>query len=551
MNGEARLTSRKVFPGIAAALSLLLLSAGGGELRAQNTFNGKVTYLTSTTAYVDLGTNQGFDVGDTLRVMKKGDVAALLIVQTIASKSMSTLIAGKKTDLREGDAVVGVTFRAPKPVPPSVPPDTSAGAPPPVTAQVVKPPPPPAAGVNNIHGRIGLQYYGMWTTASPDLAFSQPAAVISFNGDKLLGTTLSFSFYSNSRYDLRSQALRVGTDNPRLTNRIYDASIGYDLPGGALQMRLGRFIVPVIGGVGTFDGIAGTGQAGKMQFGVALGTQPGWRNSDLQINGPKFAAFATFTEGDYAKTYYQGSVAYAQQYYMNRLDRGFFYIQNSATFPSSLSLYQNANFDMHDLVQGERKISPHLTDFFLSASYRPLNWISTSGSYAVRRNIFFLQSFGDIPDSLFDRSLLQNAQLSLGFRLPWTMYLTTAGTLRLKEGDSRVARSLMLNYSWADIAGSALGMYLTGSVADNIYNTSTSYSVELHRDLFRDLYVSLRANRYGYTYTATNRSILRTTVGTDILFRVSKMLFATISYERYFEQPQSTDRLYLELSARF
>lgn len=543
-------------------LLVLILFFITAESHAQQSYTGKVTYLTSTSAYVNLGTNHGFDVGDTLRIMNKGKVAAILHVATVASKSLSAIILSKNTDLREGDEVVGFTARSPKTVQQPIQTTNSPGRTDtdtthsrsipssPSTTQQAQVPSQESHEENIIHGRLGLQYYALYNNSNSQLEFSQPAAVLNFTLDKIFGAPLAFNFYLNSRYDARSQQLRTGVDYPRMTNRVYEASLKYGRDSSLINFLFGRFVAPVIGGVGTFDGAMVTMQKGDLQFGIVAGTQPGWRNSDVQLSNPKFSAFASYQTGDYSSTRYQGSFAYAQQYYSNNLDRGFFYLQNTVTFSNSLSLYQNADFDLHDLVNGENKTSLHLSDFFLSASYRPLNWLSASGSYAIRRNIYFLESFKFIPDSLFDKSFLQNVQLSVGIRLPMTMYLTTTGSLRLKEGDPRNATSLLANWSWADIFNSQVGMYISGNIADNIYNKSNSIGIDIHRDIIQDLYVSLKARRYSYIYSSSSRTINRTTIGADILYRMSRMLYSSVSYERYFEESLTTDRLYAELSIR-
>lgn len=522
------------------------------QIRAQKIFNGKITYLTSTSAYVDLGTNHGFDVGDTLFVVQKDKHVAVLRVATIASKSLSAAILSKEGTLKEGDEVRGATMRSPKTIERTIVRDTilppPASSAQPTQANVAEPSPLQTTVVN---GRFGVQYYAMYNGTARSLDFSQPAAVLNFTVDKILGAPLAFDFYVNSRYDARRQELRSGSDYPRMTNRVYDASLRYGTDASLLSFQMGRFIAPVIGGVGTFDGGMITVLQSGVQMGIVAGTQPGWKNSEVQLSAPKFAAFVSTQSGDYRSAYYQGSVAYAQQYYAKALDRGFIYLQNSVTFSNSLSLYQNANVDLHDIVGAERKVSPHLSDFFLSASYRPFTWLSTSGSYAIRRNIYFLESFKGIPDSLFDKSFLQNVQLSLGFRLPFTLYLTTTGAIRKKEGDTRAATSLLANLSWADIAGSQIGAYISGNIADNVYNKSSSIGIDVHRDFFDDIYLSMKARRYFYNYSSSNRTIARTTVGTDILYRVSKAIYSTLSYERYFEESSTTDRLYIETSLRF
>ena len=520
------------------------------NLNAQTQVTGRITYVTSTTAYVDLGTNHGLDVGDTILVTRGGKSIATMKVATIASKSLSAVVLTKQTSLLEGDDVTAVTVRTPKEPVRLIRPDTGSTAlPPTVSVPPTATPPLETAASNIVHGRIGVQYFGMYNDAKNTLDFSQPGLVLNFTVDRIMDAPLQFSYYSNSRYDAVQQA-RSASDS-RLNNRVYEAVFRYGDDHTPLNGFLGRFVAPAVGGVGTFDGAMGTYRYDQFQCGAAAGSQPGWQRSDVQLTNPKFAAFATYEAGEYGTTKYQGGVAYAQQYYQSALDRGFFYLQNTLYFSNSLSIYQNANFDMHDLVDGKRMTSLHLSDVFLSASYRPMNWVSTNASYARRRNIFYLSSFSNMPDSLFDISVQQNLQASVSFRLPMTMYLTTTGSMRSREGDARSATSLFVNYNWSDILGTHFGAFITGLYNDNVYNTSRSIGVDLHTDIIEDLYLSAKAQWYVYDFSSFTRRIYRTTVGADAYYRVSRIVYASLSLERYIETTLTSNRIYGEVTIRF
>ncbi len=531
----------------------MLLGFVSVQAYAQKEFFGKITYLTSTMAYVNLGTNQGFDVGDTLRVVKKDKQTASLRIATIATKSLSATILTKSGDLREGDEVHGTTYRAPV-RPASIMIRDTTVPPIPKQAQTALLPSSVTlpASVNIIHGRIGAQYYGMFVRGQSSMAYNQPAGTISFTGEKLFDAPFGFSFYSNSRYSLTSNSQQTGVSNGQLSNRIYDASVKYGGDADRFASIIGRFVLPMIGGVGTFDGVSARWKQDGFQAGFAGGTQPDWLNSSVDLTNPKFAAFFGYDKGDYsAPVQYQGSLAFAQQYYHHNLDRGFIFFQNMLNLPGVVSLYQTADVDLHDVTAGGRAVSPHLTDAFLSANLRPLTWLSGSISYSTQRSIYFLESFRGIPDSLFDKSFLHNGQVSLGLRLPAFMFVTINGSFRKKESDPKSSPSLMVNYSWSNIVGTDIGMYVNGAWADNIYYKMQSLGLDFHTELFQSLYLSVKGNFYRYQYLVTNVAMEKTSYGIDGYYRVSKSLYATLSYERYAESAMTTDRVYLEMSVRF
>jgi len=520
----------------------------------KQTQTGKLTYVTSTTAYVDLGTNHGFDLGDTLHVMKGKKEVADLVVTNIASKSMSTSIVSKSVQILAGDEVHGIGRHQKEKQSVLLKFDSTALTQEPLskkstsTVATVK-----ATGPEGtqFRGRVSLQYYALASNTTAGFDFSQPALALNMTAENLLDLPLQFSLYSNHRYDARSQENRSGNAADRLTNRVYQFAFEYGHNDAPFSTTVGRFLAPAIGGVGTFDGVMVIARNAGWEAGLVGGSQPGYSKSEVNFDDPKMAAYIGYTAGDYQSTRYQGSLAYAQTYKTKSLDRGFVYMQHIVSFENFVSLYQNANIDLYDMTNGSVETKPHLSDFFLSSTYRPIRWLSVNGSYAVRRNVYYLRSFAGISDSLFDKSFQQNTQLSVGMNLPMAMFVSLSGSMRAKEGDANSANALSARYSWSNVLSSQITLYLSGSLADNIYNTSKNLSIELNRDFSNDLYLSVRASQYSYSFTTGNRTLNRQALSADVYYRLSHALYASFSVERYWEGAIVSDRLYTELSIRF
>lgn len=526
---------------------------------------GRITYVTSTTAYADLGTNHGFDVGDTLRVGTKTPAAAVLVVTNISSRSMATQIVSRTAPLREGDPVRGIGRHATQQPKPTLVPDTARlsqratadsvrQAPLPTPVPASAPVSGPAAGeeiATTVRGRISTQYYALTSSTTSGFDFNQPALVLSLTAERLLKAPLKFEMYSNHRYDARSASRRSTAEPDPLTHRVYLFSLQYGETADPFRATLGRFIAPMVGGIGTFDGGMLVTASNGWEAGLMGGSQPGYRNSEIAFDDPKFAAYVAYTSANPQSMRYQGSGAFAQTYRAGALDRSFFYLQNVASFGNDVSLYQNLNVDLYDLSGGRGVLRPHLSDIFLSATYRPLRWLSANGSYAMRRNVYFLRSFGVIADSLFDRAAQHNFQLGIGANLPLAMFVSISGTARVKDGGARAASSLMGRYTWANTLQSGANLTLMGSVADNIYNRSTSYGTEVNRDLLHDMYGSLRVQRYGYSFSGAGRRIDRTSASIDLSYRIGTAWYASLSVERYWENSASGTRYYSDVSYRF
>jgi hypothetical protein len=176
--------------------------------------------------------------------------------------------------------------------------------------------------------------------------------------------------------------------------------------------------------------------------------------------------------------------------------------------------------------------------------------MSWTASYANRRSVYFLRSFSTVPDSLFLRARLQNYQINAGFNIPGGMYAAVTASLRTQENSDRTATALAGRFTWSNFLNSQSNVYVLGSWSDNIFSTSTSFGVEVNRDLIEGLYSALRLQQYAYTYSQGARSVQRTTLAIETYYRMSRMFYLSLSYERYWESSVTNDRIYTEISMR-
>ena len=539
---------------IAAAQMIL---CQGAVLFAQDAVpreeRGRVSYVTSTTVYADVGRRNGFREGDTLKVLRGGKVVALLQIENLSSKSASARVLGKDVTIVKDDVVAGtVVPLAPLPViekqrdSASIPiqaADAKAEERSPVLLAEEE------GAFAHIKGRVALQYYGLQSSTSSSLAFSQPAAVVDFTLDDLADLPLAFSWYSNHRYDARDGAVRRGVAQPRWRNRFYEAALSYGADADALSASFGRFVPYQVGGIGTVDGLMLRGRSKGWEGGMIAGSQPDYVNSAYSPEDRKWAAYAGYSE-QWSDQRFWSNLAYAQTYRGGALDRGYFYLVSTYGLGGTVNMYQNATVDMYDADRGSGHQNPHLTDLYLSATVRPIRTLALTGSYANRRGIYFLRSFASLPDSLFNSSRLQQYQLSAGMNIPGGMHAAITGLLRTEASLSRPANSISARYTWADLFSSRMNFYLFASLSDNVSSRSRMLGGEINRDLFQSLYTAIRLQQYRISYNSP-RDVSSTTLTLDLYYRFSTMLYLSLSYEHYWEGALSSNRIYTEASVRF
>ncbi|HOJ05580.1 MAG TPA: hypothetical protein PK916_16395 [Bacteroidota bacterium] len=540
---------RNSIPTRALLLCVLLLLAQ--SLSAQlREHTAKVTYVTSTTVYVDAGTKDGFREGDTLRIWKAGSSTAMLKVTHIASKSLAASILEKTQVVLIGDEVRG-SARTIAQVDATRDTATTLVQAPVRGADAVRrdslPRIPDRVSETRVRGRIALQYHALESSVSPGLDFSQPAGVVHVSTERLFNAPLEFRYYSNHRYDARSSERRAGVEESRFRHRFYQLSLQYGEAAAPLTARIGRFVPYEVGGIGTLDGAMVVGRSNGYEIGALLGSQPGYRDSELNIRDQKVALYVGRNR---VPGNWNFGAAFAQTYRDGALDRGYVYLVNSVAVVENLTLYQNASVDLYDTDGRDGMFAPHFSDFFLSATWRPLRVLSLSASMSDRRNIFFLRSYAEIPDSSFRSNRSQSYQFSAGANVAAGMYLSVTSALRNSESTDPAA-SISGRFTWSNVLNSRLNLYFFGGYADNVFTTSTSAGVEVNRDLFQSLYTALRLVRSDYAPVTAGRAYARTSLNVDAYYRASREVNVSLNFEHYWEGTYVTDRVYTEVTYRF
>ena len=77
-----------------------------------------------------------------------------------------------------------------------------------------------------------------------------------------------------------------------------------------------------------------------------------------------------------------------------------------------MTLYQNATLDLYDADRGSGNARPHLTDLYLSTTWRPERWLSLTGSFADRRSVYFrITSYNVCYTKLLRRDVVTEAYI--------------------------------------------------------------------------------------------------------------------------------------------
>ena len=535
---------------------LVLMSAAAIFLSVQATSQTSkelffpVSYVSSTTVYINGGRDDSLAVGDTLAIHRRGSLICRVAAYAVSRHSTASRIVEGKGPVLLGDtASIAKSFF----VPPPTHADSTQTEP--ITGQRVtslqqdnrRTTREPSENV--VSGRIAVQYSAV-SAEDSRYNLSQPSALTRLEVAKLFGTSLRFSMYGRTYYDLSSNYNQFG-DNARLQERMYEFEISDEEPDAAYGYSVGRITSRFVGGLGTFDGGQAYIRRGNWITGALFGAQVGDRTMSIDGDDHRGALFLNYRSGDDILHQYDGTIAYARQLFEGRLDREFFYLQNLASIGTEWNIYQTAEIETQEINNGVRKFSPSLSNTFFSVNYYPLSWFSANIGYDASTSVYLFETMKATPDTLIDRNYLDGYRLNATFRLPFSISLSANGTYRTKKGDPRDSRTLGGTLRMSAIAGSEYNTSVRYMNIRGVYSNGDNITVDVDRTFFYALTTAARFDYYRYVLLSAGQSYTTYTATANINYRLTRSLYSSLNIDRVWDPTLNSYRFYLELGVRF
>lgn len=525
---------------------------------------GKITYVAADAIYTDIGTLKGAVVGDSLRLAAK-PAQPILVIRSISRKS--SLVASFDSNFK---AAVGMDLL----FHPSVVRTDSIRI---TTGDSAKTARSDLQALwsgaiakhnqtaldnlgsqsessrsvskdrNLLVGRVGLQFFSSSDRKNSDYNYYQPGMVVNLDYNRIQGSHYSVSTNTHIRKTYSNRDLR----SANYPLRIYELSLKYQNDAVPYSYQVGRVSSPVINGIGYFDGAL---YAHKLQSHVTVGgfvgTEPDYRKSTPQTSTSKVGIYANYKHEFSNETRTNSTLAFSGQYVHGKIDREFFYLQNDATYGSLLYLYQNAEVGINRSGQSRRASQLELSNIYLMARIRPIRTLSMTGSYDARKNVFLIQTYRTIPDSLFDDAFRQGLRGEVSWRATKQLTLSVSSSVRTRAGDSQNTWLHSAGMYYYNFLQTQLNLNFRYFTTTTPYTSAHSFSYGVSRQWGR-LYASSSLRTYTYELRGRSESYDRRSVSADVSYEISRRLFTTAQYEYSTGRDEQADRFFLEISYRF
>jgi hypothetical protein len=426
------------------ASALMSLTARGTERRAH------VSYVSASTVYVDAGRADGLMVGDQLRVVRDGELLAVIEVAWVAEHSASCTVVSETRGVSSGDLVVLIARDPQSSESPSEVPTLPAEPEVPEVAPTVL-----TVGLdpsNDAYGLVGnLGSTQPWAKVSGSITvlfqsfedgvtgrgFDESTGRISLRLREIDGRPLEM------RARLRSRQIRRDTAAGRNTaagsetdDRLYELSLTYDPPDGAFSFQVGRLGASPFFSLGYLDGILAQYRfTEKIAVGGFYGSRPEIEELGFDSAGQKYGSFLRWRHRPEDSTFHaEVVVAGIGEYLGGEVDRE--YVSIESRFGSRRwSFSQLAEIDLNS---GWRKDlagqSQQISNLSFSGWFRPQESLRLSLSYDRRQRYRTLDT-RPIPEERFDDKLREGLRFGVHVGKPRGLNGSATVGYRAREGD--------------------------------------------------------------------------------------------------------------------
>jgi hypothetical protein len=354
-------------PVAAVFVAALLVLAGSSWLAAEQATT-RVTYVTASSVYLDVGRADGLVVGTRLQLVRgETEIATIEVVEVSGSRAVAKILTRKEPPL-VGDAAVfdasAITVSSPEPTKP--------------TRQAKR------RGPSGIGGRAGLRYIVIDDDTNPEGGYSQPALDLRVDGMRMNGTPWGFDIDVRARQTYRNSAGAVDES----TTRAYKFLVSRGRAEDGWRFSLGRQFSPYLAAISIFDGFAADYGTPRWGAGAVSGTQPdsidyGF-SSEIQEHGFYFRFNAT-PGATHQWNIVTGSVG---SYRSGEINREFLYLlgrYRTRRVWAYASQEVDFNREWKADEAGEDSVTP--TSTFLSMSIRATDGVTFRVGYDNRRNV--------------------------------------------------------------------------------------------------------------------------------------------------------------------
>jgi hypothetical protein len=347
--------------------------------------SARVTSLSGTTVFVDAGSRDGLELGQTLRLIRDGAEIGTLKVDHLASHR-AACSRSSGLDGRSGDVV---RF---KPIRRKSRPGGGETAALQVRSRSEK-----WSRRLGLRGRTAVRLLTVKDRLGALRSTSDPSFDLRLEGTRVAGSDVDLSVDIRARRTWRA----TGAEGASRTTRVHRLSIARQAAGSHVRISMGRLLSPSLASVNVFDGLLSEYPGERYGAGLFLGSQPGIREWEHSREVQEFGGYGRI-QGDLAGRHRWSvtgggirSIAHGVA------NRDYVFLRGQWSDPRVFG-YASQEVDLNRGWRRDLESSAlSWTSTLLSVQVRPSGRLTLNGGFDNRRNVR-LYNDRETPESEFD-----------------------------------------------------------------------------------------------------------------------------------------------------
>ncbi len=461
-----------------------------GLLSAQSeiiAITGKVSYLTTTNAYVKFSNTSVVNVGDTLFIGESG-MPALIVTAKSSTTVVGSIIKG--VSVKKGQGITHFSIKA-KPkskkkkavvavVPTVVKANNNAVA-------EEKP-----ADKTKVSGRVTLANYSNFGLSSKTANHRQFVA-LALNVKNMGSPQLSARFYGN--YSLINPSEPSVNQNSTSLFKVFNALVNYEFKSGG-HINLGRDYNRKLSSVGSSDGVQFEKNIKQFYVGALAGFRPNLATFGINTSLFQYGAYAGFQSRK--KFISTTTLGYIEQYNTGVLDRRYGTLQHNSQW-GKLRFFVSSELELYNPTVNQLRLS----GFYFSTNYRINKKASAMLSYDTRKAIVFYQSkYSNITNVLGTEDVgRQGLRFRFNYNFTPKLYTGVSANYRFQSNNINASYNYygFISYNKVPLIGgkATLSFSINSSITLNSQIPSLRYSKSFINNKLQ-VYLNYRFLRYAY-----------------------------------------------------
>lgn len=398
----------------------------------------------------------------------------------------------------------------------------------------------------NIRGKFAITSYVGISPASNNnflrMRYSSALSIANINESK-------FSFNSYIQFTHKNDNFSDIKNNFFEGLKIRSLYLKYDI-SPKTSISIGRKYNQQIANIGAVDGLQYNKTIGHYKFGVIAGSKPDLFDYGINLSLLQFGAYAAHSSKINNKML-STSVAFMQQMNNSKTDRRFLYLQHRNNLIPKLYSFASVEIDLYKVTNGIASSSFDFTSLYLLLRYNLTKKIRISGSYDMRNNVIYYETYKDYLDRLIAQETRQGFSATINWRLAKFGHLNLRGTYRYRKDDSNPTENISANLYFnkspiADLQISVSANYIKSSYLRGFAAGSRlSYDL-IPGKLSAEYYYRIFIGNYYFSELRSIQNINEL----QLNYQIQKKLNFLISYEAQIESKILDQRIYLGLTKR-